>query len=113
MHTAGGAPLTVTIDAPEPMPDLPAAAEVAAFRIVVEALTNVARHASSDSAHVTLSVGAGGLEIVVDDAGHNGHPWRPGVGMSSMRERAEQVGGRLSAGAGPAGGRVEALIPLG
>jgi signal transduction histidine kinase len=113
MHTAGGAPLTVTIDAPEPMPDLPAAAEVAAFRIVVEALTNVARHAASDSAHVTLSVGAAGLEIVVDDAGQNGHPWRPGVGMSSMRERAEQVGGRLSAGAGPAGGRVEALIPLG
>jgi signal transduction histidine kinase len=113
MHTAGGAPLTVTIDAPEPLPDLPAAAEVAAFRIVVEALTNVARHAASDSAHVTLSVGAAGLEIVVDDAGHHGHPWRPGVGMSSMRERAEQVGGRLSAGAGPAGGRVEALIPLG
>jgi signal transduction histidine kinase len=113
MHTSGGAPQTVTIDAPDPMPALPAAAEVAAFRIVVEALTNVARHASSESAHVTLTVGTDGLGIVVDDAGLNGTSWRPGVGMSSMRERAEQVGGHLSAGAGPAGGRVEALIPLG
>ncbi|HUR75622.1 MAG TPA: histidine kinase [Sporichthya sp.] len=112
MHTAGGAPLAVTIDAPEPMPELPAAAEVAAFRIVVEALTNVARHSASDSAHVTLSVGPAGLGIVVVDAGNGGAPWRPGVGMSSMRERVEQVGGSLSAGAGPAGGRVEATIPL-
>lgn len=112
MHTAAGAPLTVTIDAPDPMPALPAAAEVAAFRIVVEALTNVARHAASESAHVTLTVDGGGLGIVIDDAGANGLPWRPGVGMSSMKERAEQVGGQLSAAAGPTGGRVEALIPL-
>ena len=113
MHTAAGAALQVTIDAPEPMPELPAAAEVAAYRIVVEALTNVARHATSDSAHVTLTVGANGLGIVVTDAGSGGRPWRPGVGMASMRERAEQVGGRLSAAPGPAGGRVEACIPLG
>jgi signal transduction histidine kinase len=113
MHTAAGAPLAVTIEAPEPMPDLPAAAEVAAFRIVVEALTNVARHASSDTAHVVLTVDQTGLGIVVDDAGDGAAPWQPGVGMSSMRERAEQVGGRLSAGAGPRGGRVEASIPLG
>jgi signal transduction histidine kinase len=113
MHTAAGSPLQVTIDAPEPMPELPAAAEVAAFRIVVEALTNVARHAASESAHVTLTVDRSVLGIVVDDAGNGRTPWRPGVGMSSMRERAEQVGGRLSAEARPTGGRVEASIPIG
>jgi signal transduction histidine kinase len=113
MHTAGGAPLSVTISAPDPMPELPAAAEVAAFRIVVEALTNVARHSGSAEAHVALGVADSALTIVVEDGGGVEAPWRPGVGMSSMRERAEAVGGRLSAGAGPAGGRVDATIPFG
>jgi two-component system NarL family sensor kinase len=113
MHTAAGAPLAVTIDAPEPMPELPAAAEVAAYRIVVEALTNVARHSASPSAHVTLVLDPEALDITIDDAGASGAPWRPGVGMSSMRERAEQVGGVLDAGARPTGGRVRASIPLG
>lgn len=117
MHTAAGAPLAVTIEAPQPMPDLPAAAEVAAYRIVVEALTNVARHAGSPTAHVTLSVNGAGrdpavLDITVADAGGTGTPWTPGVGMSSMRERVEQVGGELHAGAAPSGGLVRASIPL-
>jgi two-component system, NarL family, sensor kinase len=112
LHTASGAPLTVTIDAPDPMPVLPAAVEVAAFRIVVEALTNVVRHAACDAAHVELTVDERGLHVRVDDTGRNGGPWRPGVGMASMRERAEQVGGHLATEVRPDGGRVWATIPL-
>jgi two-component system NarL family sensor kinase len=111
MHTAVGVRLEVNIDAPDPMPRLSAATEVAAYRIIVEALTNVARHACSSTAHVRLSMAGGELEITVEDAGAGGD-WQAGVGMSSMRERAEQVGGTLQAGGGPDGGRVQARIPL-
>ncbi len=112
MHTAAGSPLVVTMEAPDPMPALPAAVEVAAYRIVIEALTNVARHASCERAQVVLTVDQVGLQIRVEDPGQGDKPWRAGVGMASMRERAEQVGGSLTAEARPDGGRVQATIPL-
>jgi signal transduction histidine kinase len=112
LHVDGGAPLKVTISAPEPLPDLSAAAEVTAYRIVVEALTNVARHAAASSAAVEVSVTDGDLRLSVQDDGHHSWSWQPGVGMSSMRERAEQVGGTLTAAPRKGGGRVEAVIPL-
>jgi signal transduction histidine kinase len=113
LHADGGAPLQVTIAAPEPLPELSAAAEVTAYRIVVEALTNVARHAAATTAAVELSVAGDDLRVSVQDDGRGSRTWRPGVGMSSMRERAEQVGGTLSARSRADGGRVEARIPLG
>ena len=113
LHADGGAPLQVTISAPDPLPELSAAAEVTAYRIVVEALTNVARHADATSAAVELSVAGDDLRLSVQDDGRSARSWRPGVGMSSMRERAEQVGGTLTARSRAEGGRVEALIPLG
>ena len=113
LHTAAGLPLIVTIEAPDPMPALPAAVEVAAYRIVLEALTNVVRHAACDAARVNLMVDQNGLNLRVDDTGRNGAPWRPGVGMASMRERAEQVGGQLVTEVRPEGGRVAVTIPLG
>lgn len=113
LHADGGSPLQVTISAPEPLPELSAAAEVTAYRIVVEALTNVARHADATSAAVELSVAGDDLRLSVQDDGRGARSWRPGVGMSSMRERAEQVGGTLTARPRAEGGRVEALIPLG
>jgi two-component system NarL family sensor kinase len=81
------------VDAPEPMPALPAAVEVAAFRIAQEALTNVARHAEARNAAVLITIGdALGLEIRDDGAGFR--PDRPaGVGLTSMRERAVELGG--------------------
>ena len=109
LHADGGTPLQVTISAPEPLPELSAAAEVTAYRIVVEALTNVARHA----AVVELSIAGDDLRLSVQDDGRGSRTWRPGVGMSSMRERAEQVGGTLSARSRADGGRVEARIPIG
>ena len=113
LHADGGAPLKITISAPEPWPELSAAAEVTAYRIVVEALTNVARHAAATSASVELSISGDDLRLSVQDDGRSSSTWRPGVGMSSMRERAEQVGGTLSARSRADGGRVEARIPLG
>jgi signal transduction histidine kinase len=50
--------------------------------------------------------------LSVQDDGNGASTWTPGVGMSSMRERVEQVGGRLTAAPCDKGGRVEAVIPL-
>ncbi|MEJ7755406.1 MAG: protein kinase [Nocardioidaceae bacterium] len=92
------------------MPPLPAAVEVAAYRIVTEALTNVARHADSPTASVRLRVTATDLVIDVRDSGRGGGPWTAGVGLSSMRERVEQMGGRFEASA-DRGGHVLASSP--
>lgn len=112
LHADGGVPLQVTISAPEPLPDLSAAAEVTAYRIVVEALTNVARHAAATRADVEFDVSGGELRLAVHDDGRGAASWSPGVGMSSMRERVEQVGGTLTAAPQTEGGRVEAVIPI-
>jgi len=97
---------------------LPAAVEVAVYRIVVEALTNVVRHSSAPRVVVELGAESGVLRVrVLDDApagsAHTRPAWRPGTGVSSMRERAGQVGGTLRAGPSADGGLVEAVIPLG
>ncbi len=107
MHAADGRPLAVRVDVPVPLPALPAAVEVAAYRIVTEALTNVARHAGSRDAVVALERDGGRLRIVVQDGGAPAAEWVPGVGLTSMRERAEQLGGTFRAGAG----RVEVVLP--
>jgi signal transduction histidine kinase len=106
-----GRPVAVDVTAPDAFPELPAAVEVAAYRIVTEALTNVARHSSSASASVRLDPAADGLHLEVTDHGSSG-AWRPGVGLSSMKERAAELGGTLEAGPGPGGGRVAALLPM-
>jgi two-component system, NarL family, sensor kinase len=107
--------LSVTLQAPPALPVLPAAVEVAAYRIVTEALANVARHAHARRATVTVSVDDGFCLDVQDDgtvSTTNGHGWRPGVGLQSMAERVAEVGGTLQAGPTPAGGRVHASLPL-
>ena len=113
LHSSSGAPLPVSVDVPVPLPPLSAATEVAAYRIVVEALTNVVRHAAASRADVSLAVADRALLLSVrDDGGHAGD-WTPGVGIASMRERSLQVGGTLTAYATGEGGSVEASIPLG
>jgi len=111
LRNRAGEPVAVEVTAPEELPPLPAAVEVAAYRIVTEALTNVARHSTSASASVRIDPAADGLRLEVTDRGSSG-AWRPGVGLASMRERATELGGTLEAGPGPAGGRVTALLPL-
>jgi len=112
LRNRDGNPVAVDMSAPSEFPDLPAAVEVAAYRIVTEALTNVARHSTSPSASVRLQPAADGLHLEVTDHGSRNGAWRPGVGMASMRERATELGGSLEAGPGPSGGRVSALLPL-
>jgi signal transduction histidine kinase len=109
---AAGSVLTVTIDAGE-IPDLPAAVEVAAFRIAVEAVTNARRHSDASACHVRLAASDGALTICVRDNGNTAAPWAPGVGLTAMRERAEELGGTMRAGPEPAGGAsVNARLPL-
>ena len=124
--------LSVSVVAPEPLPSLPAAAEVAAYRITLEALTNVARHARAVSCVVRLSViepgGDGGsgeagqdsvstprllcLEIVDDGRGVDLSA-RAGAGLASMRERAAELGGTIAVERVDGGGtRVCAQLPI-
>jgi signal transduction histidine kinase len=85
---------------------------VAAFRIVQEALTNVVRHAAAGSAVITLACEGGALQVRVRDDG-SGLPDRIvlGVGLTSIRERAEDVGGTVTI-ASDGGTVVEARLPV-
>lgn len=105
--------LTVTVEAPDAMPRLSAAVEVAAYRIAQEAVTNVVRHARARSCWVGLRVD-GALEIEVRDDGVGiGVMERAGIGLASMRERAEELKGSLTVtSAAPQGTRVLARLPL-
>ncbi|MGI8646312.1 MAG: sensor histidine kinase [Nocardioides sp.] len=113
VRTRGGDALLIDVDAPDDLPPLPAAVEVAAYRIVLEALTNVGRHTTSTRASVRLAHDADCLEITVSDTDTARRTWTAGVGLASMGERATELGGRLSAGPTPHGGRVQATLPLG
>ncbi len=113
LHSSSGTPLVVSVDVTDALPALSAATEVAAYRIVVEALTNAARHAGATSAAVEMRVRDEALVISVRDDGRSDADWTPGVGMSSMRERALQVGGTLTATPTDDGGVVRASLPLG
>ncbi|MEV6108666.1 sensor histidine kinase [Streptomyces sp. NPDC051940] len=103
--------VAIRVDAPAEVPELPAAVEVAAYRIATEALTNVVRHSGADSAVVRLRC-AGSLDVEVLDDGPPNGPWHPGVGLTAMRERATELGGAFTAGPTPAGGRVHVSFPL-
>ncbi len=102
------------LTAPDGLPALPAAVEVAALRIALEAATNVVRHAAATTCAVALEVGEGAVTVRVDDDGTGLPPDAvAGVGLGSMRERAEEVGGSCTVGARPGGGtRVAAVLPL-
>ena len=105
-----------SMEAPEELLPLPAAVEVACYRIVQEAITNVARHAHARTCRVRIVVdrGASLLEMEIKDDGVGMPKDRvAGVGLSSMRERAEELGGTLAVEPGPEGGtRVLARLPL-
>ena len=112
LHSAAGTPLAVSVEVQAALPPLPAATEVAAYRIIIEALTNVVRHAEATRAVVELAVAEDALALSVRDDGGTRGDWTPGVGIASMRERSQQVGGTLTATALADGGLVRARIPL-
>ena len=105
--------LTVTLNAPDDgLADLPAAVEVACYRIVTEALTNVARHAHATRCFVRIQLDHA-LDVDVRDDGV-GLPegWRAGVGIASMRERVTELGGELAIEPSlPHGTRINARLP--
>jgi signal transduction histidine kinase len=105
--------IVLTLEAPETLPPLPAAIEMACYRIVQEALTNFVRHAHATAATVELRVQEA-LMVEVRDNGQGLPPGvRGGVGLSSMRERAEELGGTCLVAARASGGtRVYARLPL-
>ncbi|MFJ6464726.1 sensor histidine kinase [Streptomyces sp. NPDC091387] len=111
-HSAGGLTVTLTTYG-EPRPLAPGV-ELTAYRIVQEALTNVAKHARTSTAEVTLTYAHDRLTISVTDHG-TGPDSTPGAGygLIGIRERALSVGGQLHAGRRPAGGfEVTVELPL-
>ncbi len=108
--------LRVSVENPEELSDLPAAVEVACYRIVQEALANVVRHARAShcSIRIRLDENAGALSIEVEDDGRGiRDDDRAGVGMSSMRERTEELGGWCTVESVVGGGTlVRALLPF-
>jgi signal transduction histidine kinase len=103
----------VDLDAPDALPPLLAAAEVAVYRIVQEALTNVVRHAQASACAVSLAV-RDGLEVSIRDNGQGMPAQQPvGVGLLSMRERATELGGECAITSSSGEGTVvRAWLPL-
>ncbi|HET6856342.1 MAG TPA: sensor histidine kinase [Streptomyces sp.] len=115
VEQASGAGLTVEVETEGVRAALPPGADLAAFRIIQEALTNVVRHSGSRSARVRLGYTPGRLDLRIDDEGPatGGHAGGSGNGLVGMRERAASLGGTIEAGPRPDGGfRVEVTLPL-
>jgi signal transduction histidine kinase len=110
-HTSNG--LAIHVEATTPLPPLPAAVEVATYRITLEALTNVLRHAQAHTCAVTLAAGAN-LTLEISDDGRGIPPDQAGgVGLASMQERAAELGGTLTIQSLPGRGTtILATLPL-
>jgi signal transduction histidine kinase len=108
-----GSDLSIAVEASTMMPSLPAAVEVAAYRIATEAITNVVRHAAAHYCTIRLHAGET-LELEIYDDGRGvSADTRPGVGLSSMRERAAELGGTFSLQATPGEGtRLFIRLPM-
>lgn len=105
--------LQITLEAPENPPPLPAAVEVAAYRIALEAMNNVSRHAEAHHCYVRLSLPDDLCLEILDDGRGLPSEVRAGVGLISMRERAAELGGKCTAEALPQGGTgITARLPL-
>jgi signal transduction histidine kinase len=104
----------VSLTAPEELPPMAAAAEVAAYRIAAEAVTNAIRHARCDQCTLTVRADDGWLVVEVTDNGIGLAPdVEPGVGLHSIRDRTSEVGGRLEVREADGGGTtVRARLPL-
>jgi signal transduction histidine kinase len=106
--------LQITFDVTEAMPPLPAAVEVAAYRIVLEAFTNVIRHAEASQCTIKIKLDGNSLLLEVSDDGKGLlTKTHSGIGFTSMQERASELGGEyvienISAG----GTRISARLPI-
>jgi two-component system, NarL family, sensor kinase len=106
-----GNKVAIKLQIPETMPDLSPAVELAAYRIVMESIANVLRHSTAHT--VTITVAANGrLDLAIADDGTPPPAWRPGIGIRSLRDRAEELGGTACAGPVVGGWTVRAQLPL-
>jgi signal transduction histidine kinase len=105
--------LQVDVEAPAPVDPLPAAVEVAAYRIGVEALTNVVRHAQASNCTIQVRRERDLVIEISDDGRGLPRDLPRGIGLRSMRERAGELGGSCVIATRPEGGtRVAVHLPL-
>jgi signal transduction histidine kinase len=110
---AGGAEPAFSVRVPGSFGELPAAVEVAAYRIAAEACTNVIRHAGASRCRIDVDVRDGWLTLTVADDGTGfGAEATVGVGLRSMHDRAAEVGGSLEIRSAPGGTTVSSRLPL-
>jgi two-component system NarL family sensor kinase len=113
-RTSESIPTSWRVEADDDVEPLPAAVEVAAYRIAMEAVTNALRHSGAATCTVSLRREDGVLRLRIrDDGGGLAAGRRAGVGLSSMRERAEELGGTCSVTSDAYGVVVDAWLPLG
>lgn len=111
-RTTTGSSIHVFVEADE-LSKLPASVEVAAFRIATEAVTNSARHSGTDQIWLQISHKHDHLEVTIREAGSSDGAWVSGVGLTSMRERAAEIGGSVDIASNDNGSVVRALLPIG
>lgn len=114
VHAGDQQRVPVQLDLPDELPRLPAAVEVAAYRIALEALHNVASHAGASRCMVRMRHEGGSLHLEVADDG-SGIPADhvAGVGLSAMRERAAELGGSCAFEVAPGSGTlVRVVLPI-
>ena len=114
--------ITVDLDLPATFGRLPQEVETGLFRVVQEALINTHRHAQSATASIRLTAAADLLTLEIEDRGRGMSPevlssvttggGAPGVGIAGMRERLEQLGGRLNIESSDRGTTIRATVPL-
>lgn len=109
-----GPGLSVSLDAPAGLGNLPAAVEVAIYRIVDEALTNVVRHAGADRCTIRIARSGSEIRLTVEDNGAGIPADRvSGVGLQSMRERALELGGSFEIASSQSNGvRIVVTLPI-
>lgn len=112
LNDARGARAEVRLQLPDELPPLSAAVELAAYRIVLEALANVARHSTGRHSDVRITAAEDLVVTVEDDGVPPPADWSPGVGLRSIADRAEELGGSATAGPSEQGWRVQAKLPL-
>jgi signal transduction histidine kinase len=101
----------IAVRLPADPPPIPPAVELAAYRITSEALTNIDRHGAGGGTLIVDAV-SGALQITVDSAATGSAGRDEGVGLRSIRVRAEELGGRAEAGPTEGGWRVSAILPV-
>jgi signal transduction histidine kinase len=110
-HTSSRPHITLEIDGA--LPPLLAAIEVAIYRITLEGITNIVRHANADSGMVQITASGGELMVdILDDGIGLPAEMRGGIGLRSMRTRAEELGGRFEVRPSTRGTHLRATLPL-